>query len=446
MVSHDPVQTVVVKLKKAKDLVDVLIDAEDKHYVDNYTMWVNTQGYVQIYYKGKIREFSRLLLGILDEPSSTRADHIDHNPLNDSKSNLRVVNCGENAQNREKKKNCSSSYKGVVWNKHKQLWSVAASHDGVRSHLGFFAKDDELEAGKMYDRYITFKYQPKTMCTNNLLTPTEIEDAKRKDPTPAKQKSKHGLGVQKSRNKFRCVWQDNGVTHQSKGFATAKEASGFREQKLRDVKLRNRQLMFARGIKYNADGIPIITTNTVCGTQHDVKVNESIYFKLARYNWGFNECTKQITCQRDCIKISLAEMVLSLFKRVRNEGDTVDHLYHEHDDCRIESLRWASKAEQAQNRRKRKGLTSQYLGVSFITKRQKWKAQVFISGKSKYCSFFESEEDAKNARDTEIVKYYKHPVTNAKPELRHIEEIYYHHSSDESSEDDAINDFLQRTA
>ncbi len=141
-------------------------------------------------------------------------------------------------------------------------------------------------------------------------------------------------------------------------------------------------------------------------------------------------------------------MVLSLFKRVRNEGDTVDHLYHKHDDCRIESLRWASKVEQAHIQRKRKGLTSQYLGVSFVTKRQKWKAQIFIGGKSKYCSYFEAEEEAKNARDAENVKYYTHPVVNVKKATQEltVEKPYYHHSSDESSEDDAINEFLQRGA
>ncbi len=284
--------------------MDVIIDAKNKNYVENYTMWVNTQGYVKIYYEGKSREFSRVMLGILDQPSSTRADHIDHNPLNDSKANLRVVTCGENAQNREKKKDCSSSYKGVVWDKNKQKWGVSASHNGVRTHLGFFAKEDEFEAGKMYDRYIVFKYQPKEMCTNGLLTPTEIEAAKQKaDTPPAKQKSDYGPGIQKSRNKFRCGWSDGGIQHQSKGFATAEEASAFREQMLRGVKLRNRQLMFERGIKYNANGNPIITTNTGYGTQHDVKVNESIYFKLARYNWGFHEYTNQITTQTNCKKI-----------------------------------------------------------------------------------------------------------------------------------------------
>ncbi len=40
----------------------------------------------------------------------------------------------------------------------------------------------------------------------------------------------------------------------------------------------------------------------------------------------------------------------------------------------------------------------------FSSKRQQWKVQVVSEGKSKYCSYFDSEEDAKNARDTQDQK------------------------------------------
>lgn len=44
-------------------------------------------------------------------------DHIDRDRCNNCKDNLRWVNSSENSQNREKKENTSSKYKGVYWNK-----------------------------------------------------------------------------------------------------------------------------------------------------------------------------------------------------------------------------------------------------------------------------------------------------------------------------------------
>ena len=65
-------------------------------------------------------------------------DHIDHNRLNNSIANLRVVTRSENQQNRTKQKNNKSGFKGVKWSTCKSKWHAQIAVNGVKKHLGYF--------------------------------------------------------------------------------------------------------------------------------------------------------------------------------------------------------------------------------------------------------------------------------------------------------------------
>lgn len=58
----------------------------------------------------------RLILGLTDP--KIHGDHIDHNGLNNQRSNLRIATHGQNAQNRRSSKNSTSKYLGVHWDNH----------------------------------------------------------------------------------------------------------------------------------------------------------------------------------------------------------------------------------------------------------------------------------------------------------------------------------------
>ena len=87
------------------------------------------------------------ILNLTDLPC---VDHKDRNSLNNHFSNLRWCTRKENDQNRSKRKNTSSVYKGVCFDKKANKWRAQIRHNGHQIHLGYFS--DESDAGRAYDR------------------------------------------------------------------------------------------------------------------------------------------------------------------------------------------------------------------------------------------------------------------------------------------------------
>lgn len=71
-------------------------------------------------------------------------DHINGNGLDNRRSNLRIANKSENGQNqRTKRANTTSRYKGVHFYKSRNKWVAEIKHKGVRRSLGYFESEDD---------------------------------------------------------------------------------------------------------------------------------------------------------------------------------------------------------------------------------------------------------------------------------------------------------------
>lgn len=77
-------------------------------------------------------------------------DHINGNPLDNRKENLRVCTVRQNRCNRRKLEGSASRYKGVFYDKTRGKWSASIRTAGITYNLGRFY--DEVEAAKAYDR------------------------------------------------------------------------------------------------------------------------------------------------------------------------------------------------------------------------------------------------------------------------------------------------------
>jgi hypothetical protein len=78
------------------------------------------------------------------------ADHIDHDGLNNQRSNLRDGSGGGNQRNTRKTRAATTSaYKGVYWNSEKRKWHARIYIDGHKADLGRYAS--EVRAARAYD-------------------------------------------------------------------------------------------------------------------------------------------------------------------------------------------------------------------------------------------------------------------------------------------------------
>lgn len=94
--------------------------------------------------------FHREILG-LTKSNPEVVDHIDGNPLNNRRENLRIVTQSENLQNASKRSSSTSRYKGVSYYTRDSKWSAQIHHPTLgKLHLGYF--DTELQAAEVYNK------------------------------------------------------------------------------------------------------------------------------------------------------------------------------------------------------------------------------------------------------------------------------------------------------
>ncbi len=97
--------------------------------------------------RGSLR-MSRLIMG-LNKDDRLEVDHINGNPLDNRRINLRLATHAENCRNRGASKNSSSKYKGVSWDKSVNKWIVQICINGKNINIG--RSRNETFAASMYD-------------------------------------------------------------------------------------------------------------------------------------------------------------------------------------------------------------------------------------------------------------------------------------------------------
>ena len=113
-------------------------DLQDYELICKYTWYEHinkSTGYHSLRTRDKDTRESISMTSLLDCKSY---DHIDRNPLNCRRSNLRIATQRQNTMNRSKMKNNTSGITGVVWNKRDEMWIAFINIDGKKKILGKF--------------------------------------------------------------------------------------------------------------------------------------------------------------------------------------------------------------------------------------------------------------------------------------------------------------------
>ena len=127
-----------------------MIDTEDWSIVRHYSWCADKTTSGKFYAKTTVKRSSiRLHSLIMNCPKGFEVDHINGNTLDNRKANLRVCSHSENCKNQPVRKNNSSGFTGVTFNKEKQKWTAQITINKKVTNLGRFNnKEDAILAYK----------------------------------------------------------------------------------------------------------------------------------------------------------------------------------------------------------------------------------------------------------------------------------------------------------
>lgn len=130
------------------DGAEALVDSGDYDRMMKYKWHLSSKGYAIRSVPGKSSGITMHRM-IMDPPKGVMVDHINGQVLDNRRSNLRIVNALQNAQNRKKNVRSRSMYKGVSWKVANGKWQARIRVENKQFHIGLY--DTELEAAVAYN-------------------------------------------------------------------------------------------------------------------------------------------------------------------------------------------------------------------------------------------------------------------------------------------------------
>lgn len=141
-----------IPLFKQGAVVDyAIVDDEDFELLDEFKWHRSASGYAYTAIRiGKMRVQPLMHRIILNAPNGVDTDHIEHDTLDNRKSNLRIATRSQNKQNGFGWAN--KAFKGVSWYKRYRKWAARIGLPGTsgkNKFLGYF--EDATEAALAYN-------------------------------------------------------------------------------------------------------------------------------------------------------------------------------------------------------------------------------------------------------------------------------------------------------
>jgi uncharacterized C2H2 Zn-finger protein len=144
-------EAIIALLNKKKIKIgETVVSDEDYYNIKRYAWSLTSEIYVHGYVNHKVVLLSRFIMNCTN--SKLYVDHEDGDPMNNKRSNLRILTAAENSQNNSSNKNSSSKYVGVSFDKRRNKWYAKLVLNGKYIINKRYAT--ELEAADARDQKI----------------------------------------------------------------------------------------------------------------------------------------------------------------------------------------------------------------------------------------------------------------------------------------------------
>jgi hypothetical protein len=350
-----------------------VIDKEDFENVKNLK-WYLDDGYA----KGSKGLLHRFIMKATKQDSLI--DHINGNKLDNRKVNLVFSNPVKNVQNRNKKKNCTSKYIGVNYDKKINKWRCSIKINTKSKCIRF---DDEEHAAYWYDQLALAMHGPYAKI-NNLGKPDNFIE-------PIEKQKELPKGIRLTRvgtYQARITIDKKTITVGS--FETLDQARDALERKKKELELNKQQKILLQQIIRNEDKIAIINNNLV---------DDDKYHDLVKYKWILNNGYYQANINGKIIKMHRYIMNAK-------DGEIIDRINNNKLDNRIINLRNSTFSLNSYNKEKKNNMTTDYIGVCLYKKTGKFKAGISKDNIYYYLGYYDTPEKAAIEYNKKAIELY----------------------------------------
>jgi hypothetical protein len=155
MVVYPYMKVIPVKVTNKKASVPMLVNDWDYEILKDHKWRLDGHGYPYTTVKQKNCWAHKIIIW---NPKGFEIDHIDHNPLNNQKENLRIVTRSQNRMNSRLNSNNTSGFKGISWNKARQKWRIQIQHEYKGSYSTL---EEAIAAYEIFEKEIYGDYAPR---------------------------------------------------------------------------------------------------------------------------------------------------------------------------------------------------------------------------------------------------------------------------------------------
>ena len=369
-----------------------LVSKIDYEHLTKYKWHMNKQGRVQGRINNKlwfIHRYICLEILIIKISDGYVIDHIDNNPLNNCRENLRLATFSENSRNRKKNPDCVSKYMGVSYDTKAKLWRTNLRIDGNRLYASYTS---EIHAAHQYNLWCK-EY--------NLLSDLNLIDEPM-DFILYQNKKDLPKGVQRRNTKFVANISINGKNKHIGTFATIESAEEAYKQAKQQLKDKKEEIVrqMPMPITRNDDGLCVMFIfNKSKEKVGETLVDEELFHSLQMFSWSFSHGYVQGT-------VNNKDIALSRYIMNYTGKDIVDHINNNPLDNRKENLRIITRQQNVMNQSVQLNKTSKFIGVTWDKERKKWSASLQINSVRKHLGRFTDEIEAAKARDQATIQYF----------------------------------------